>query len=443
VATTHKHLFYAPDNTESQLLPVKGLRSKREIPDPRTKQLNAKLIGQSDLMRTLKQSIRTVATSSETVLISGESGTGKELIARAIHELGARHSKPFVAINCGALMESLLESELFGHVRGSFTGATANKKGFFEAAGDGTIFLDEFAEMSLATQSRLLRVLEERTIRPVGLTEAKEIPLSARVVVATNHDLRHDVSAGRFRHDLYYRVNVLQIYAPALRDRRDDILPLAQHFLRKYRERNRSQISDHISPEVLAHLNGYSWPGNVRELENIINRLATKVGDERYISRQDLLGEPEFDQRNVRSLHDVGRAAEPQPRDSGPLGFPSGRIQALSHCQCRSRKELDRYNRLVDEVNGNLTEAARRLKVPRTTLISRVTRLRDDCGLSSTVQSWANCQCRSRKEIDQYIRLVDEVNGNLAKAARRMGIPRQTLHNRLLSLRNKCGISGV
>jgi transcriptional regulator with GAF, ATPase, and Fis domain len=152
VATTHKHLFYAPDNTESQLLPVKELRSKRESPDPRTEQLNAKLIGQSDLIRTLKQSIRTVATSSETVLITGESGTGKELIARAIHELGARHSKPFVAINCGALTESLLESELFGHVKGSFTGATANKKGFFEAAGDGTIFLDEFAEMSLATR---------------------------------------------------------------------------------------------------------------------------------------------------------------------------------------------------------------------------------------------------------------------------------------------------
>jgi transcriptional regulator with PAS, ATPase and Fis domain len=443
VATTHKHLFYAPDNTESQLPPVKGLRSKRESPDPRTEQLNAKLIGQSDLMRTLKQSIRTVATSSETVLISGESGTGKELIARAIHELGARRSKPFVAINCGALTESLLESELFGHVRGSFTGATGNKKGFFEAAGDGTIFLDEFAEMSLATQSRLLRVLEERTVRPVGLTEAKEIPLSARVVVATNHDLRHDVAVGRFRHDLYYRVNVLQICAPALRDRCDDILALAQHFLRKYKDRNRSQISDHISPEVLAHLKGYSWPGNVRELENIINRLASKVGDARYISRQDLLGEPELDQCNLRSLHDVEREAEPEPLDSGPLGFPNGRIQALSHCQCRSRKELDRYNRVVDEVNGNLTEAARRLKVPRTTLIYRVARLKDDCGLSGTVQSLANCQCRSRKEIDQYIRLVDEVNGNLAKAARTMGIPRQTLHNRLLSLRNKCGISGL
>ena len=283
-------------------MPVKALRSAPEGLDCQLKELDAKLVGESELMQALKKSIQTVATSAETVLITGESGTGKELIARAVHELSAQHSKPFLAVNCGALTESLLESELFGHVRGSFTGATANKKGFFEAAGDGTIFLDEFAEMSLATQSRLLRVLEEQTVRPVGLTEAREIALSARVVVATNHDLRHDVSIGTFRLDLHYRVNVLQIRAPALRDLRDDILRLAQHFIRKYNEKNGCQISEHITPEVLAHLKAYSWPGNVRELENIINRLATKLGEEGVLSGPDLLSDPELNQRNLKSI---------------------------------------------------------------------------------------------------------------------------------------------
>ena len=191
MASTHKHPFYVPDRTDSQLLPVKAFRLKGES---QIDHLDAKLIGESELMQALKRSIRIMARSEETVLITGESGTGKELVARAVHDLSARPNKPFLAVNCGALTESLLESELFGHVRGSFTGAATNKKGFFEAASGGTIFLDEFAEMSLAAQQRLLRVLQEGTVRPVGSTDPREVEINTRIVVATNHDLKRDIS---------------------------------------------------------------------------------------------------------------------------------------------------------------------------------------------------------------------------------------------------------
>jgi transcriptional regulator with PAS, ATPase and Fis domain len=181
------------------------------------------------------------------------------------------------------LTESLLESELFGHVKGAFTGASNNKKGFFEAASGGTIFLDEFAEMSLNTQQRLLRVLQERTVRPIGITDPREIKIDTRVVVATNHDLKSDVSDGRFRKDLYYRVNVLEIRAPALRERPDDIPLLASHFIRRYNEKNRALVSDEIGTMALKILKAYAWPGNVRELENLIKGLALKVGEKRLL----------------------------------------------------------------------------------------------------------------------------------------------------------------
>ena len=280
----------------SGVLTVKPLRSVPQYNKDFLQELEAKLIGDSPIMRNLKRSIQIVATSAETVLITGESGTGKELIARAIHDLSPRRNKPFLAINCGAFAESLLESELFGHVKGAFTGATTNKKGFFEAASGGTIFLDEFAEMSLATQQRLLRVLQEGTVRPVGSTDAREIEIDTRIVVATNHDLKHDISEGKFRHDLYYRVNVLQIHSPALRDRREDILALAEHFIRKYNDKNSAKVSERISSEVLAVLEAYSWPGNVRELENIIKRLALSASTMGVITEADLQTVPELDQ---------------------------------------------------------------------------------------------------------------------------------------------------
>ena len=185
----------------SRIVAVRALRAPRQIEntDHRLVELDAKLVGKSEVMHALKKSILTAASCSATVLITGESGTGKELIARSIHDLSTRRGQPFLAINCGALTESLLESELFGHVKGAFTGATAYKKGMFESACGGTIFLDEFAEMSSAMQVRLLRVLQERRVRPVGLADSKEIELNTRVLVATNRDLRRDVSQGKFR----------------------------------------------------------------------------------------------------------------------------------------------------------------------------------------------------------------------------------------------------
>ena len=205
---------------DKQLIDGVQLHGRRtENKDPRLAQLALLISGESKAMRNLKKTILRAADCGSTVLISGESGTGKELIARSIHELGAGQREPFLAINCGALTESLLESELFGHVKGAFTGATTYKKGMFESAGKGTIFLDEFGEMSSSMQVRLLRVLQERKIRPVGSEDWREITFNARVLVATNRDLKREIAEGRFRRDLYYRVNVFPIRSPALRDR--------------------------------------------------------------------------------------------------------------------------------------------------------------------------------------------------------------------------------
>ncbi|MDQ3666362.1 MAG: sigma-54 dependent transcriptional regulator [Acidobacteriota bacterium] len=357
-------------------MPLKPLRSAHdEIRDHILDKLDSRLIGESELMQSLKRTIRIVARSEETVLITGESGTGKELIARGVHDLGARRNKPFLPINCGALTESLLESELFGHVKGSFTGAITNKKGFFEAASGGTIFLDEFAEMSLNMQQRLLRVLQEGTVRPVGSTDPKEIEIDSRVVVATNHDLKRDVSEGKFRNDLYYRVNVLEIRAPALRHRQEDILPLVQHFIRKYNEKNARQVSERIAPDVLAILEAYSWPGNVRELENITKRLALRVGEQGIVTEPDVRSVPELNQlANPRPLQCVESIEQHQVSELNSLST-IGKVP----CRCRCSQDLDLYRRHVDQADGNLAEAARQLNMPRTTLRKRMMILERRC----------------------------------------------------------------
>jgi len=357
--------------------PVKGLqRSPEPVRAHRPTDLDTSLIGESKPMQDLKENIVLVAKSDETVLIAGESGTGKELIARAVHELSPRRSRSFLPVNCGALTESLLESELFGHVKGAFTGATTNKKGFFEAANGGTIFLDEFAEMSLGTQQRLLRVLQEGKVRPVGSTDPREVEIDTRVIAATNHDLKHDISEGKFRHDLYYRVNVLQIHSPALRDRREDILALVQHFIRKHNDKNSTKVSEQISPEVLAVLEAYSWPGNVRELENIIKRLALTASNQGAITGADMYRVREFDQFvNAETTLNVGPTD--QHRVSRKLNCVSGRRDEPGHCRCS--EQLDQYRRLVDQVGGNLTAAARRLNIPRTTLRKRMISLQRKC----------------------------------------------------------------
>ncbi len=227
------------------------------------------IIGRSEAMLEVFKMIETVSRTSSTILLTGESGTGKGLVAQAIHFHSLRREKPMVALNCGALPENLLESELFGHMRGSFTGADQNKKGLLEVAERGTIFLDEIGEMSAVMQVKLLRVLQERRFRRVGGLE--ELLADIRVIAATNQDLTKAVADGRFREDLYYRINVIPIVLPALRERREDIPLIAEHFLAKYNEQMSKTISG-ISHEAMELLSAYDWPGNIRELENVMER---------------------------------------------------------------------------------------------------------------------------------------------------------------------------
>jgi two-component system, NtrC family, response regulator PilR len=241
------------------------------------------VVGKSPKMIEVYRTIGTVAMGDSTVLITGESGTGKELVARAIHEASRRREKPFVSINCSAFPETLLESELFGYMKGAFTGANANKKGLFEAAGSGSIFLDEIGDMTAAMQVKLLRVLQERRLRPLGGTN--EIPVDVRVIAATNQDLQCRIQQGSFREDLYYRIAVINIHLPALRERIEDIGLLAFFFLRQYAERAGKRISG-ISAEALHCLESYSWPGNVRQLENTIERaVALETASEIQLER--------------------------------------------------------------------------------------------------------------------------------------------------------------
>jgi len=239
------------------------------------------IVGVSLAMEKLKQTIRTVASTQSTVLIYGESGTGKELVARALHVCSPRAAEPFVSINCGAFPETLLESELFGYVKGAFTGANQNKRGLFEVADQGTIFLDEISEMSLTMQVKLLRVLQERTVRPVGGTN--EIPIDVRVIAATNRDLDRQVAENTFREDLYYRLSVIPVSVPPLRQRREDIPLLVNHFLKKYAPGAGKGIQ-RVDAHSLEALANYEWPGNVRQLENTIERaVALETGDELHV----------------------------------------------------------------------------------------------------------------------------------------------------------------
>jgi DNA-binding NtrC family response regulator len=228
------------------------------------------IVGRSDVMQEVFRLVEQVAPARSTVLVTGESGTGKELIAKAIHEASPRAAKPFVTVNSSNIPSELLESELFGHTRGAFTGAVAAKKGLFEVADGGSIFLDEIGDIPPETQVRLLRVIQEREFTPLGDTTPRRVDV--RIIAATNIDLKEAVRQGTFREDLYYRLAVVPIELPPLRDRREDILALAQHFIGKYNEENGRQVSEHLSPDVLALLEVYSWPGNVRELENAIER---------------------------------------------------------------------------------------------------------------------------------------------------------------------------
>ena len=293
------------------------------------------IIAKSHKMQQVIEVIKTVARSNASVLIVGDTGTGKELVARAIHSQSHRRDKPFVAVSCAALPESLLESELFGHERGAFTGAVAQRKGRFELAHRGTLFLDEIGEISANMQVHLLRVLEEKQITRVGGTEP--VKVDTRLVSATNKDLKMAVKEGRFREDLYYRLNVVTIELPPLRERREDIPLLAQHFLAKFAVENQKEVSA-FSPEAMDFIMNYHWPGNVRELENAIERAVILAKD------------------NVITL------AELPQEHLAPL--PSS---------LRDLREVEREHILgvLAQTGGNYSEAARILGVTRMTLYNK------------------------------------------------------------------------
>jgi DNA-binding NtrC family response regulator len=269
------------------------------------------IIGHAPKMLEIQDVIRRVAQSRSTVLITGESGTGKELIAHAIHYMSPRAHKRFVKVNCAALSETLLESELFGHRKGSFTGATENRVGRFELAKGGTILLDEVSEMSPKLQAKLLRVLQEREVEPVGASEP--IPVDVRLLATTNRRLADEIEKGRFREDLFFRLNVVSIEFPPLRERREDIPLLAGHFLWRYREEMNKKVEG-ISPDAMDLLTAYSWPGNVRELENAIERgVVLCIG--RMLEPHDLPPEITSPQAETTSRTNVGSSLAEAERD--------------------------------------------------------------------------------------------------------------------------------
>ena len=266
------------------------------------------LVGNAQPMQRVKEIISKVATTDSPVLIEGESGTGKELVAAAIHRLSDRAKGPFIPVNCSAIPEDLLESEFFGHVRGAFSGAVSDALGLFRGAHEGTIFLDEIAELSPGLQVKLLRVLQEMQVRPVGSTKAH--PVDVRVIAATNRDLDRSIADGRFRQDLYYRLNVVRVSLPPLRARREDIPALVNHFLRRYNRRFRRDVKG-ITPDALATLAGHDFPGNVRELENVIER-AFAMGAREQITIADLpvLGTASVPSASVPQSGTVPRLAD-------------------------------------------------------------------------------------------------------------------------------------
>jgi len=316
------------------------------------------IIGRSDVMQEVFRLVEQVAAARSTVLITGESGTGKELIAKAIHESSPGATRPFVTVNSSNIPSELLESELFGHTRGAFTGAVAAKKGLFEVADGGSIFLDEIGDIPPETQVRLLRVIQEREFTPLGDTAPRRVDV--RIVAATNIDLKDAVRQGTFREDLYYRLSVVPIELPPLRDRREDILPLAQHFIHKYNEENGRTVSEQIAPEVLALLESYSWPGNVRELENAIERaVVIAPGDD--ISRECLRPEISDPQSIVTASHDGASNAAVHDIARGVNFYEEVR-----------RFEVDLIRRALEQTGGHQSRAARLLGMNATTLNSKI-----------------------------------------------------------------------
>lgn len=316
------------------------------------------LVGRSTRMRELFDLLETVAASSSTVLVTGETGTGKELAARAIHHNSVRRAHRFVALNCSAVPETLLEAELFGHVRGAFTGAVANRTGRIEIAHEGTLFLDEVGAMSISLQAKLLRVLQERELERLG--DTRTIKVDVRVIAATNADLQQLVGDGLFREDLYYRLNVIPIFLPPLRERREDIPLLVQHFVARLSPDENPAQKITVTQEALRVMMAYAWPGNIRQLENAVERALALSRDRTQIDVQDL---------------------PPELRDDSPtqqeptVTLP---VDGLDLPLYMADVERQLIRKALDETGGNRQQAARRLGLKRTTLVEKVRRLQPD-----------------------------------------------------------------
>jgi len=307
------------------------------------------VIGSSPAMRQVFALVEKVMDTTTSVLIQGETGTGKELIARVIHYNGPLKDKPFVVENCGALSENLLESELFGHVKGSFTGAIADKKGLFEQADGGTVFLDEIGEMSSAMQVKLLRVLQEGQFRPVG--GSRQIHIDVRLIASTNRNLEEEVKKGNFREDLFYRISVFPVMLPPLRERREDISLLAAHFLKKFTKKLKRPAAK-LTPRAMDLLSQFDWPGNVRELENEIERAVTLAGKEREISEEHL-------SEKTKTFSEKGILIQ---KTDGTLKEVTEQIEQRI------------VSETLQKTRGNRSQAARMLGLTRQGLLNKIAR---------------------------------------------------------------------
>jgi two-component system, NtrC family, nitrogen regulation response regulator NtrX len=342
-----------PLSLEKTVLVVRNALQQRQL-EAENRVLRARvarhqtMVGESYAMRQLREQVAMTAPIASRVLIYGENGTGKELVARALHGMSPRRSAPFVEVNCAAIPEELIESELFGHVRGAFTGAVADRRGKFEAADSGTLFLDEIGDMSLKTQAKVLRVLQEQTLEPVGGTT--RIKVDVRVLAATNKDLQAEIRAGRFREDLYFRLSVIPIFVPPLRERQEDIALLADHFMAEF-ARDYGRRLKSFDSGAIAVLQQYSWPGNVRELRNVVERLMIMVpGDSIGPSDLGFLG------RDVIA----GAEAASQP------------AERLTLHEARDRFERDLILRTLAEQQGNMSRTAEVLGVERSNLYRKM-----------------------------------------------------------------------
>ena len=311
------------------------------------------IVGKSPVMKRLIQTLETVAAANSTILVSGETGTGKEVVARAIHHHSGRHTQRFVALNCSAIPETLLEAELFGHVRGAFTGAVGNRQGRLEQAHKGTLFLDEVGTMSTALQTKFLRVLQEREFERIG--DSNTMKVDVRVIAATNSDLKRMVLDGQFREDLYYRLNVIPVHLPPLRDRKDDVPLLVQHFVDKMRTEDGPSLS--VSQEAMRALMAYGWPGNVRQLENAIERASAFRGGRGQIEVADL--PPEI-------------ASIPVETATPGVVLPDAGVD-LEALIANIEREL--IERALERTNSNKNRAAQLLHLKRTTLVEKIKRL--------------------------------------------------------------------